>query len=230
MNRQQPGSTFGVRPPARAAAFSLVELLIVTAILGVVIGVLAACIAGGLRVWDTAQTFQNAEADAVLGLEILERDVGNAVPFFGVPFDGDAEGMVLPALVDDATGRLRPGTVRYRYDRAGGRLLRTAWVFPGEPPDALGGEAVCTRLRGLEWEFCVVEERRDEAGPAARPGETGETESADRMARWTGEATNLPAAVRIRLTLEQDETPQRLERTIVRAAGGEQRVVEEEKR
>jgi prepilin-type N-terminal cleavage/methylation domain-containing protein len=216
--RRRPGwvpSAFSFHPSALSSAFSLIELLIVTAILGVVIGVLGACIAGGLRVWDTARAFQNAEAGAVLGLEVLERDLMNAVPLYAVPFNGNAAGIEMAGPMADAEGRTRLGTIRYRYDRSAGRLLRAAWAFPGEPPDENRGEALLTRLRGLDWEFCVVRERSDETDPT-----DDESAPAERIADWSGEATNLPAAVRVRLTLDQDEPPLRLERTIVRAVGG----------
>ena len=66
-----PPRTFG------AGSFTLIELLVVTAIVGVVVVVIAACLTGGIRVWDRAQTFLVIESDAVIGLrQAAQLDVG----------------------------------------------------------------------------------------------------------------------------------------------------------
>lgn len=87
-------------------AFTLIELLVVTAILGLLIAVIAACLNGGLKVWDEAKSFHTSEADAQIGLELLNKDLVNTFLFADIPFDGTEHRLSFPGFsgVGDATG------------------------------------------------------------------------------------------------------------------------------
>jgi len=106
-------------PRERRSAFTLIELLVVTAILGVVVGAVGACLAGGIRVWDVARRFNRHEADAMIGFQVMRRDMGQVLPFEAAPFEGDYDGLQFTAVgaVPDAEGldEAVPRLARIRY-------------------------------------------------------------------------------------------------------------------
>lgn len=81
--RRHPADRRTSRP-----GFTLIELLVTLAILSVLIAAVAACLSGGLKVWDLARTFNRQDSDIAMGLLPMERDVANAVPFHGGRFIG----------------------------------------------------------------------------------------------------------------------------------------------
>lgn len=135
-----------VRRAPHAAGVTLVELLLVVTLfagaLAAVVGVLSAVI----RVWETARAEDQGLRDVFLGLELLERDLRNAVPFHAVPPSGDARSLTVAARVIDPTGGARRlGTIAYGFDPGNGVLQRRAWTYPDAPPVA--GEPV---MQGLD--------------------------------------------------------------------------------
>ena len=175
--------------------------------MALVIAVIAACIAGGLRVWDTARAFQTSEAEMTMGLDMMERDLINAVPFYGIEFEGETRSVTFPGWVSGEDGERRIGAIRYRFDVILGRLLRDAWVFPGDPPDDRRSEALASRIRAFEMEYFVFQDLSDSTDPS---------DQSDTRGQWADSATNFPAAVRIRLTLDEGSPPISVTRTIVR--------------
>ncbi|MBN1557400.1 MAG: prepilin-type N-terminal cleavage/methylation domain-containing protein [Lentisphaerae bacterium] len=177
-------------------AFTLLELLIVVAILSVVIGVVAACLTSGMRVWEEARAFSLGEAEADLALIQFERDVRNMFPFYGIPFEGEAEAVTLSGRVGREDSPDRPGGIRYRFDRAAGALLRETWPFPAAGPEPRP-ETLVDDVAQAALDYFVVP-----------PGE-GASEG-----QWMTQTTNMPRAVRLSLRLGgSDET---LVRTAVR--------------
>jgi len=115
--------------PHSLSAFTLIELLIVTAILAVVIGVIGACLAGGIRVWDSAQTFNTLERDAFVGLTLMEKDLMNALPIYAIGFDCQASSLKFPALLE-SDEVLEVGTVEYSLDESVRALKRREEAYP----------------------------------------------------------------------------------------------------
>jgi len=107
----------------RPAGFTLIELIVVTAILGVVIGVIGACLAGGIRVWDSARTFNTLERDALIGLAMMEKDLMNELPIHAIAFEGAPDSVKLPALLRTAEG-MAVGSVEYSFDEHDRTLVR----------------------------------------------------------------------------------------------------------
>jgi len=123
----------------RKGAFTLVELLIVSAIFGTVIAAVTSCLVAGVRTWDYARKYSGVEADAALRLETVQRDIANSFRFYGIPFSGGADAVAFPCIVemdvDDEVETLI-GTIKYYYDPAKKALFRKVWAFPqGEPFD-----------------------------------------------------------------------------------------------
>lgn len=194
------GQTKSVR-----TAFTLVELLVVAAILGVVTATVAACLGGGIRAWDAARTFRAVEGDMLLGVGIIEKDLRNAVPFHGIPFRGDGIEMSFAGLVRGqgaAAGQMaRLGTVKYMADSTGGAILRKSWPYPGDESDAGQPETVMDGLEGVQFLYFA-------------PPVDGRASGAWQD-RWT-DVTNRPGAVRVMLSLSsQSGQGIGLQRTIV---------------
>jgi prepilin-type N-terminal cleavage/methylation domain-containing protein len=197
--RQMPRASMGRR------GFTLIELLVVTAIVGVVSAAIVGCFAAGIRLWDTARSFGHAEGQATLALLEAERDLRNAIPLSMLTFVGAADAVTIPALVRNAAapagGRRAIGSIRYRYDRATGSLLKQSWIYPAAPPAE--GEGV-TVAEGLEAFTC-----RYRATPAAEWREGWE------------DPTNLPARVSLALVCTSGTTRIVLQREIHLPLGGD---------
>jgi prepilin-type N-terminal cleavage/methylation domain-containing protein len=135
------GATGGPRrhagePVRLRAGFTLIELLIVTAILGTVIGVVGACLSGGIRVWDAARTFNEVESKAFFCEAVIRRDLANMVAVPALGFVGQPGAMEFPVLArgagDGETATIR--MLKYAFEADEGRIVRHARALPaGEP-------------------------------------------------------------------------------------------------
>lgn len=202
MNR--PATSNALAPRGRAS-FTLIELLVVTTILGVLVGVIGACIASGIRVWDTARKFNTIEADAIVALEMMERDLRNTFPYGRIRFHGDARSVTMPGIVqgpeEQGSGL---GTVGYSVDRGAGALVRTAGLYGGGEGLA---ETVARNVRQLDLEYYRIDR------PKGQPPQ---------WQQQRGAATNLPDKVMVRLTLDTDSGPVELSRAVIVPLGGQE--------
>jgi prepilin-type N-terminal cleavage/methylation domain-containing protein len=114
----------------RIPAFTLIELLVVTAILAVVVGVIGACLAGGIRVWETAREFATLEKEALVGLSLMEKDLMNRLPIHAIGFEGKETSLSLPAMLT-AGGAPQIGAVEYTLNPGNGVLMRRERDYRG---------------------------------------------------------------------------------------------------
>ena len=109
-------------------AFTLIELIITTAILGIISLVIVSTLASGINVFRKVQTFMSGQTEAVIALEKMERDMRNAICSRAVYFVGDKSKVTFTGIVDmdDAKERARAtiGTISYFFDDADGGLIR----------------------------------------------------------------------------------------------------------
>lgn len=107
----------------RTQGFTLVELLLVAAMLGAVGLTIVATFAGGLKIFNRMESYTAAKADVLLALEKMERDLRNTFPLKGMDFVGDAKRMTFPAVRKDLTGKAQAqgalGSVSYYRDDSG---------------------------------------------------------------------------------------------------------------
>lgn len=192
---------------ASRRGFTLIELLVVIAILGVVGGVIAACLAGGIRAWDSARRFNVREIEAMTGLEIVEKDLMNAFRFYAISFNGKADRIRFPGLIEDrysdvkssrtlsenpqGSGRKRIGTVQYIFDRNRHALLRKTWPYPEEEPFAdTHFEKILSHLNNMSLQYYALPNEDAEAGSW--------------QDQWNDE-TNFPGGVRIKLVFKNQD-------------------------
>ena len=183
-------------PPRLNRGFTLVELLVVAAILAVVTAVLGACISAGVRVLASARAFNTGGADASLALDLIEKDLMNTYVFYAVPFVGEPQAARFPTLVPPRGADGRPGegdavgTVSYAFDRTSGTLRRSRWQFPpAAAPTEVREEAIVSDLRSVDWSY---------AGASSGP-------EASWKRQWDN-PTNLPVRVRVELTFGDAES------------------------
>lgn len=203
----------------RTSGFTLIELLVVTLILGVVLTVIGACLAAGIRVWDETQRFNKGESEATIAFQMMQKDLMNAFRFYGISFVGQRNEMSFAGLIfpgqytSDGTkagsredSQKRIGTVKYSFSANGGELMRSQWVYPCDESSAGRAEKVESGLSDVSLEYCSL-----------TPGSGGGPTWHD---SWN-EATNLPVAVRINLSLaDGGDHPVQVSRTVVLAVGG----------
>lgn len=171
---------------------TLLELLVVTAILGVVIAVIAACLGSGIRVWDEARSFKAVEGDAVFVLSLMEKDLRNAFRFSDVPFKGDGGSVSFAGLVQSADGSGLPGARigTIGYSRSGGRegnLYRSETEYPGSEERR---EKIAAGAAGLALRYAAA-------------GTNAQARAIDWADSWDS-ATNLPGRVSIELSFLRD--------------------------
>lgn len=177
------------------AAFSLIELLVVTAIIGVVVAAIGACLAGGIRVWDSARTFNETEAETLVAFRLMRKDLANTFRFPGIPLTGDGEQLEMagvqvsppePGADEALTGRV--GAIAYRWDRSGRTWLREWIPFAWDESDLRRTltEVLVRDVRGVALQYA--------AAPEAGGGEL-------RWAEAWSNPTNLPVAVQVELSV-----------------------------
>ena len=143
-------------------AFTLIEVLVVTGILGVVGMVIASAFGTGIRVWERAQQVNEPGEEAELALARFTRELMNARPFYAIAFNGGPEQIEFPGRVawidEDGYGHHGIGGIAYSYDRARRVLLRRAWSYPGEKPDDTTGEEVLGNVFSATFSYFVKPE------------------------------------------------------------------------
>lgn len=122
------------RPPA----FSLAELALSCALLGVVIAVLGQTFGAGIRLWNLDQSRSEAQLKGMLAHQRMEQELTASV--FSSLYVLDEPGLTaFSFLAVDQAGGFDPATglpiwrAIIAYYLRGGSLFRTSWK-PGQPP------------------------------------------------------------------------------------------------
>ncbi len=185
----------------RHSAFSLIELIVVLLMMGTVGSVVIACFMGGVRAYERARDFGSGEADAALALDVMERDLKNAVMVPGLPFEGDLLKMRFATIATESEAtsgdRISVAVVQYG-ERMGDGIVRLVEI-PGESPVEIDvGDSLLSGNVAMRLAYY---------GSGDGRGEAGWVES------WQSES-NLPRQVRVRLSGGELATAV-LERTII---------------
>ncbi len=162
--------------------------------MAVVVGAIGACLAGGIRVWDVARRFNRHEADALMGFQLMRRDMGRVLPFEAAPFRGTYDGMEFTAVsvVPDAEGldEAVPRLARIRYYHDDDRQAWCRAVAPfsvGEGQSAEVVEVLVSDVDEVVLRYAAAQE-------------DGEDSTVGWSDEWPN-PTNLPAVVEAELTV-----------------------------
>jgi prepilin-type N-terminal cleavage/methylation domain-containing protein len=215
-----PRDAGACRPTGCRGAFTLIEMLVVTSIVALVIGVVGACLGAGIRVWETARRCNELESQSLLALAILEKDLMNSLAFHEIPFKAGGSQLSFAGTITESArgGRIGGGvgdepverlaTIRYSLDATERKLVRKQWLFPGSEFDTRDTEAVLSNVRAARFRFLSL--------PAgSEPGKGGRRGDGQWCDEWNN-ATNLPSAVRVELSMGDDRQPLEIVRTLVR--------------
>jgi len=108
--------------------FTLVELLITTAILGIVTLAIFSTFASGLNVYTRVRSYTGLQPDILFSLEKIERDLRGAFVFSKIDFRGEKKLISFPAIVNNTGSKKEEvcslGRVTYYYDGVKDILIR----------------------------------------------------------------------------------------------------------
>jgi len=106
-------------------AFTLIELLIVTAILAVISLAIYAMVNNGLKIWQKVNNQRIIEEDIDIFFEKFAHDLRNCAEFSSVKFIGTPERLEFATIVNSpALHRNTIGQIRYVYDKETQQLER----------------------------------------------------------------------------------------------------------
>ena len=182
--------------------FTLLELLVVLAIMGVVIGVVGATLAAGIRVWETARDFNQGETEVLLALETMRKDLRNVFPYYEIPFRVEDSQLTFPGMVQDKRGDPKIGTITYGVPGGRGEFVRTEELAGG----------------GKHWKEILVSgvDELHVSCFALKKGKHNERI----WQRLSGVITGIPDRVEIRLTLSESAGGGSWAQTLLLPSGG----------
>jgi prepilin-type N-terminal cleavage/methylation domain-containing protein len=109
--------------------FSLIELLLVTAMLGIVSLAIFSTFNNGFKIWQKINK-SLVEEDLGIFFDKFAQDLSNCLKNSSIPFTGDQHKLVIPTLVSSSRLKSRTvGQATYSYDRQSGWLTRQANDF-----------------------------------------------------------------------------------------------------
>lgn len=187
---------------SRRRGFTLLELLIAAVLIAVVATVLASAFAAGFRVWQRTSQVGGRSTDALIALEMMEKDIHNTIPCRMVAFSGGEDWVEIPSVVTSglAGSGSQSGCVRYEFNTSGKGVDRILRYFPFPDPEQLKREQALDDVQALRFLYMD----RDANGKATLTWTRG----------WTGR-TNSPVAMKVMFTVGQGGDQVDLERAIV---------------
>ncbi len=188
----------------RKSAFTLVEMLIVTAILSVVGMAIYATFNSGVKIWQKV-TRQLPEEDLNIFFDKFSLDLRNCFKFTGINFSGTADKLEFPTLVNSL--RLEKRTVGksiYAYEPQGRILNRYQVDFAGIYSDEGASPRQSLRdVKALKFQYYFYDEQ-------------------NKIYVWQDEwlREGLPLAVRVELELDDGQKTKKFSRTVAISIGG----------
>ena len=184
--------------------FTLIEVVIVTAMVAVISLAIYSTLSNGLRIWKRVNESLPAE-DISIFLEKFSADARTAVVSATIKFSGGKDNCATPALIAAPwlNNAKTIGQAVYTYDAAARRITRRARDFSRlyrDEPGLISGTV--DHIRSVEMSYYSYDPEK-------------------KQYQWTSEwqKEGFPHAVRITLTTDEP-APQEVTRTVSFTAGG----------
>ena len=167
--------------------FTLLELLVTGALIAVAATVVAGAFAAGFRVWQRASQQGGGYEDAMIALELIQKDIRNTEPFRLIPFKGSDSDIEIPSIIAGLGpngAQNQPGSIRYVFSATSRRLERVkkTVIVPGGELESR--EQVMDNVESVRFSYA-------DCGPDGKSAVT-----------WSSvwlPGTNTPAAVKVQL-------------------------------
>ncbi|MDD5129680.1 MAG: type II secretion system protein GspJ [Candidatus Omnitrophica bacterium] len=184
--------------------FSLVELLVVTAMLGVISLAIYSTFNNGFKVWQKINQ-PLAQEDLGIFFDKLSQDLSNCFKSASISFTGDQATLGIPTQVFSVNLKIRSmGLVTYSYDQQSGTLSRLANDFSQLYSRQENDAAVILRnVKYFKFEYYFFDKQQQKY--------TWKEE-------WPG--ASVPLAVRVILSLDDSSEADKIIRTINIPVGG----------
>jgi prepilin-type N-terminal cleavage/methylation domain-containing protein len=182
------------------AGFTLIEMLVVTAIAAVVSLVIYSTFSSGLKIW-LRLTRQMPQEDICIFFEKFGSDLRNCFSFTGIPFTADTGKLEFATLVQSARlGHRSAGELIYSYDDQRHILSRRQRDFSAVYRDEDGAsQTALGNIKSLLFQYYFYDKERKEYLWANE---------------WQEVKGRLPLAVRIELAFEDGEQLKKITRTV----------------
>ena len=116
--------------------------------------VIAGAFAAGFRVWQRAVA--KGDEQAVMALELIQKDLCNTIPFRLIPFQGNQIRVEMPGPVMNPEGGSRPeqlGSIRYEFNAASHTLDRVVRWFPSPGTEKEKRETLMDSVEALRFAY-----------------------------------------------------------------------------
>ena len=199
--------------------FTLIELLLTTAILAIITVAVVSTFAGGLRVYQRAQAYGGAQADVLISLEKMERDLRNVLDFSEIDFNGDTEEISFGSLIRvvDSEGyqNLSLGRIFYYFDAVKKKLITEEQDYSDAVLEIKKGRGRVKALASIEdIKFSYYYSDEDTQTYEWKDlWKIEETKDEERKTK-DEEENRVPLGVKIEVTFKDDNRVVKLDRTI----------------
>ncbi len=181
----------------RNKAFTLIEMLIVTAMLSVVSLAVYATFNNGIKIWQRINQEMPAE-EVDIFFEKFTSDLRNSLKVSNISSSGKEDEFELPALVNSRRLGMTIGKVRYRFDYAKGALTRQRMDYSDIYNGESGIEEILLRnVKSLKFQYYIYDSEKQEY-------------------LWQDEwiKQELPLALRIELELKNNDQTNKFIKTV----------------
>ncbi len=178
--------------------FTVLELLIVTAIVAVASAVVLGGFAAGIRVWERAREFSGPGTTSRLALAVMRKELSNMISCRAATFKGGSSWVEFPSVVSGGASNLWPGTTRYEFDR--GMMMRRSRGMDASGSMPETSEVLLSGVNNVSFRY----------GDAGESGQEAVTWAHD----WEGR-TNVPVAIKVTVQFLDGKEQRELQQTML---------------
>jgi prepilin-type N-terminal cleavage/methylation domain-containing protein len=184
--------------------FSLVELLVVTAMLGIISLAIFSTFNNGFKIWQRINKPLGQE-DLSLFFDKLNQDLNNCVKSGNIPFTGDQNNLGIPALVNSSRLKIKTvGLATYSYDQQSGVLNRQqkdfSQIYSRQESDM---QPLLKNIGSFKFEYYCFDKQKQEY-----------------LWKEVWSDSGIPLAIRVELSLNDSSGSDKIIRSITIHVGG----------